>query len=365
MTQNGARPDRLPPDLDAESLIDGSLIGVIAINANSTIVYANDGVERILGYTPTDLTGDSLATLIPSRLQQDHFESFTEYQQTGERHVDWDHVEVPALDANGEETPIAIAFREFHSEPTNLYVGIFVDRTELEEREQELERHKAEMEFFNDLLQHDVLNAATIIRGRSQQLADELEGEEQEYAETIAEWSENISGTIQRVRSVLDTLTNEEPDFEQVKLSRMLKQQVENVSATYPDVDFPTQIPSNVSVRANEMLSDVFKNLLTNAVLHNRQTDELRVETTVEIEENTVTVRVADNGKGVPDELKEDVFRRGDTGDSGGDESGFGLFFVDAMVTAYGGEVYIEDNEMGGATFVIELPRVQDRKQGD
>lgn len=35
---------------------------------------------------------------------------------------------------------------------------------------------------------------------------------------------------------------------------------------------------------------------------------------------------------------------------------GFGLFFVDSMVESYGDDVWVEDNDAGGATFVVELP---------
>lgn len=70
-----------------------------------------------------------------------------------------------------------------------------------------------------------------------------------------------------------------------------------------------------------------------------------------------VRVRIADNGHGVPAEQRDDVFRRGKTGHAKTTGSGFGLFFVDSMVTAYGGDVWIEDAALGGAAFVLELPR--------
>jgi signal transduction histidine kinase len=67
-------------------------------------------------------------------------------------------------------------------------------------------------------------------------------------------------------------------------------------------------------------------------------------------------VRVADDGPGVPDELKDAVFRRDETGmTETAVGSGFGLFFVDQMMDRYGGSVRIEDNEPRGAVFVLEL----------
>lgn len=236
------------------------------------------------------------------------------------------------------------------------YVAGFArDITSRKRRGEQLQRQNQEMEVFNSLLRHDILNGITVIRARAVMLSDELNGDQQQYAETIVEWSDNITGLVQRIRDVLNTLTGEEPELERVNLCQALHEQIKTVDASYPEVTLETDIPAGVFVQANELLPDVFKNLLTNAVEHN-EPDGLRIECTAEVEGDIVTVRVADNGCGVPDELKDEIFRRGRTGHVKSTGSGFGLFFVDAMVTAYGGTIHVEDNRTGGATFVIELP---------
>ena len=60
---------------------------------------------------------------------------------------------------------------------------------------------------------------------------------------------------------------------------------------------------------------------------------------------------MADNGAGIDPDRLEAVFDRGDRGAS--DDSGFGLFFVDAMIEAYGGDVSAENDD--GAVFTLEL----------
>lgn len=228
------------------------------------------------------------------------------------------------------------------------------------EREQRLQHQTDQMEFFNSILRHDVLNGMTVIGGRAELLAEDLDGEQLRDAETIIEWSHDITAIIQRVRTVLDTLIGTgDTHLEPVGLSGILRTEVERIQATYPEVEFETTIPDGVSVRANEMLGEVFGNLITNAVDHN-ETEGLRVTVSVDDERGEpdapVTVRIADNGRGVPDEYKTAVFRRDETGHAKSTGSGFGLFFVDAMVSEYGGEIWIEDNDPQGAVFVIELP---------
>lgn len=231
-----------------------------------------------------------------------------------------------------------------------------IDRAE---REAALKRQTDQMEFFHSILRHDVLNGMTVIRSRAEFLADDLDGAPGTDAETIVEWATNITTIIQRVRKVLETLTGTgDPQLEPVELSPVLRSEVGRIGATYPEVEFETDMPENVTVRANELLGDVLGNVITNAVDHN-DVEGLCISVTVvdsEAPDDPVTVRIADNGRGVPDDIKEAIFRREETGHAKSTGSGFGLFFVDAMVNEYGGDVLVEDNEPQGAAFVLELP---------
>ena len=230
---------------------------------------------------------------------------------------------------------------------------VALDRSE---REAKLERQTEQMEFFNSILRHDVLNAVTVIKGRAEFLEAELEGKQLEDVETIVRWSDDVTEIVQRVRTVLETLTREgDPNLEPMDAGAELRAEVERVRATYPEVAFETTIPDTPPVLANELLRDVLGNVVTNAIEHN-DTEGLALSASVETHDDAVSVRIADNGQGVDDDRKEAIFRRGATGHAKSIGSGFGLFFADAMVAEYGGDMWVEDNDAGGATFVVRLP---------
>ena len=103
------------------------------------------------------------------------------------------------------------------------------------------------------------------------------------------------------------------------------------------------------------MLTEVLGNVVTNAVEHNRDED-LTLSVSAVCEDDTVALRVADDGSGIDDDRKELIFQRGATDRKGAGGSGFGLYFVDTMISTYGGDIRVEDNDPTGAVFVIELP---------
>lgn len=144
-----------------------------------------------------------------------------------------------------------------------------------------------------------------------------------------------------------------------VSLEAMLAETLERRREAYADVEFVVDgsIPA-VTVSAGPLLSTVFRNLLNNAVQHNDAADP-RVVIAADTGPETATVRIADNGPGVPADRRDAVFGRGEMGlESEG--SGVGLYLVDTLVSQYGGDVWIESSELGGAAVVVELQRYRE-----
>ncbi len=99
------------------------------------------------------------------------------------------------------------------------------------------------------------------------------------------------------------------------------------------------------------------RNLLDNAFKHGN--DQVSVALTADVRVWTLTVE--DNGVGIAPEDRTSVFERftrldaSRARDSGG--SGLGLAIVSSVVTDHGGEVAVEQSELGGALFRVTVPR--------
>jgi signal transduction histidine kinase len=217
-----------------------------------------------------------------------------------------------------------------------------------------LRRRRDQMEFFNSILQHDMLNGMNVIRARGEILERELEGDNREYAATIVDWSDDIIDLTEKVRSVLKTLSEDGmTEMHQRDLTGVLDAAADRARATSPECTVNNHV-TDIDVAADELLEDVFGNLFLNAVEHGG--DDVTIDVTASVGDVVVTVHIADDGPGIPHGQRRRVFERGEKG-SESSGTGFGLYFVDSMVASYGGNIWIAESDAGGAEFVIELPR--------
>ena len=109
--------------------------------------------------------------------------------------------------------------------------------------------------------------------------------------------------------------------------------------------------------RANKNLFEqLLMNLITNAsqVLQTKDAKKEILITSNKIN-NTIIIKVADSGPGVPAQMKDKIFDPFFTGRKDG--LGIGLSICYRIVKDHGGELTLEaSEELGGAEFIITLP---------
>ncbi|XGI84043.1 ATP-binding protein [Halorutilales archaeon Cl-col2-1] len=231
------------------------------------------------------------------------------------------------------------------------------DVTDRETYRRRLEEKTEQLEALNRVVRHDIRNDMTVVLGWAETLEDHVDDEGRDALEHVLEKSRHVVGITRVARDFIESLgEGESTDLKRVDLRHHLKAEMDAVRESYPDAEFEVsgEIP-DVSVEANEMVSSVFRNILGNAIQHS---DEETPEVIVSCENRpeTVLIRFADNGPGIPDEKKDEIFGKGEKGlESGG--SGIGLYLVNLLVESYGGEVWIEENDPKGTVFNVELSK--------
>ena len=312
--------------------------------------YISDGFEEIFGYPPADLH-DDVDRLVESIHPADRDQVVTALEEPPEE-VSERSYEARVVRPDGSVRWVRTRQIPIRDEAGNLseVVGVSTDITEEKRREEELAA-------LNRVLRHDVRNDMNIILGWTEVLEDHVDEEGEESLERISRAGAHIVELTGIARDYAEAVTGEsEVTVKPVSLDRVLGDELELRRETFPEATFHVvgEMPA-VEVRANEMLTSVFKNLLNNAVQHN-DADEPVVEIRPEVTDDEVVVRIADDGPGIPDEQKDTIFQRGEKGvDSSG--TGIGLYLVQTLVEQYGGTVAVADNSPRGAVFTVRLPR--------
>ena len=144
-----------------------------------------------------------------------------------------------------------------------------------------------------------------------------------------------------------------------VDLTRLVLDAVTDARAAGPGHRWTLELPEEpVTVTGDEhRLHQVLANLLANARLHTSVGTEVTVS--LEADGTTVTLKVHDNGPGIPEDIQPGVFERFTRADrrtkGTGGGAGLGLSIVAAVVEAHGGSIAL-DSHPGSTTFTVELP---------
>ncbi len=104
-------------------------------------------------------------------------------------------------------------------------------------------------------------------------------------------------------------------------------------------------IQGDCTVMADDSVSSIFDNLVRNAVTHGGAD---RIDIKITNRGNICQLEFTDNGRGIPDDLRESVFEEGVSTNG----TGLGLYIVKKTVERYGGTIRLKDNHQG-TTFVV------------
>jgi len=344
---------------------------VYITETDGTIEYVNPAFEEITGYSRAEAIGHEPSILKSGEHSDDYYDELWETILAGDQWED----EVIDQRANGEE----VVLNQSVSPLTNdegtpeKFVAVANDITQRKVYERQLEEQRDNLDILNQVLRHDIRNDLQLILAYTEMVADTIDHEEAEtHLQTVYENAEHAVDLTKVAREMAAVMLSADHELEPISIRSVVTGEVEQIREAYPEANIITASEIEpVSVRANEMLGSVFRNLLKNAVQHNDKAVPT-VAVSSEMKDDQIRIRVADNGPGVSDAAKEDIFGKGEKGlDSEG--TGIGLYLVKSLVETYGGDVWVEDRESGdavanqlpetatteGAVFVVELPTVE------
>ena len=240
---------------------------------------------------------------------------------------------------------------------------------ELRESEEKYREAYGRVSFYKDLFAHDINNILQNILTSVELSAIYLEKNThqdklREVLDVIKDQVIKGSSLITRLRE----LTNIEAPLEiqRIEVQNRLKKIIDFIKNTLQDknIEIKIESPSQRNyVQANNLLEDIFSNILINAVKHNdNPTIAILIKFTKEQEngKNFLKLEFIDNGRGITDNKKETIFQPGYKSHKSSKGMGIGLSLVKEIMKSYDGKIWVEDRVKGdytkGSKFVLLIP---------
>jgi signal transduction histidine kinase len=195
--------------------------------------------------------------------------------------------------------------------------------------------------------------------------------EKKQSRERLSRYFTMINNQLDRGKRLITNIQNlseiekSEMKLTPLKLRSTIEEAIQFVKNNFQEINIQItldEFEEDLHVKANELLLDVFENVLINSVKHNDK-DSIEIEITAsEIykdEENQVRIEIRDNAMGIPDYRKEVIFTEQDLRKSS-KGMGIGLKNVAKLIDLFEGKIWVEDRIKGdhsqGSNFIIQLP---------
>ncbi|WP_424017037.1 PAS domain-containing protein [Halorientalis pallida] len=242
---------------------------------------------------------------------------------------------------------------------------VLTDVTDLAQRETHLQ-------VLHRLLRHNLRNETTVIQGYAETLLQtDTDDQVDEFARRIFEASSSLVEASDTARTIQRVLRMDGDEVASVPVEEASAQIREDVLGGYPEADLTTATDGTVAFSHHLLVG--IEELVDNAVKHgstsNRnsgssgdavehsgeETPEVGVELADGPEPDTVTIRVSDDGPGIPESEwnvvagEQEITQLQHT-------QGLGLWLVRWVVDKHSGDLTLEERE-DGTTVAITLPR--------
>ncbi len=219
---------------------------------------------------------------------------------------------------------------------------------------------------FFSIIAHDLKNPFNSLLGFSEMITSNFnqlsEEEIREYISILHQSSQNLYKLLENLLKWSDAQTGIMHFFpEQFDLVSLIHSEIHfiRISAMKKQITIIENMPDKLIINSDKLLlSSVIRNLLDNALKFTHKSGNIKISAKKEIQH--VFVEISDSGIGIPENIKEKLFRldgnisrKGTNNEEGG---GLGLILCKELIEKAGGNIGIKSEQRKGSRFWFTLP---------
>jgi len=318
---------------------------IVMVNNKGQISYWNEAAEKMFQYLSDETIGESVHELIiPNPLIDEAKNGFEVFKGTGSGALIGKTNEMIGKRKDGTEFPIEISLSKLKLDGEWNATAIVRDITQRKKAEEDLKISLERFAILNKIIRHDLSNDFMVI-----QSAINLYKRSSEET-MIAEMENRVVRSLKTIDNYrkYEQFINSNVDLLEIKVNEYIHECIKG----YSNINFT--VKGKCLIFADEAISPVFTNLITNSIKHGKAKN-INIEVTSK--NDMCEIRFIDDGVGIPDKIKFKIFQEGFYYGKTG-HTGIGLHIVKKTIDRYGGYIYAENNKPKGAVFVIGLKKV-------
>ncbi len=350
------------------AIVENALLAVITMDEAGNVVEFNPAAERTFGWSKEAVLGKDMAEiLIPIRYREAHRQGLARFLASDSSRLLGKPLSLAALRADGSEFPVELSISVARLGKLRFFTAFIVDLTERAQAEEQLARQREALRQSEKLsamgallagVAHELNNPLSILMGR----AALLEGKATDPA--IRDDSARIKAAADRcgriVRAFLSMARKKPVERHSAQLNDVVQGALDLLGYNLRTAGIQVRTEMAKDLPAIEMDADQIGQITVNFLVNAQQAladqpppREIVVSTSQEA--GALVLRVADNGPGVPSEIRERIFDPFFTTKPEGSGTGVGLSVSRAIAREHNGELLLEDTPQG-ACFQLRLP---------
>jgi PAS domain S-box-containing protein len=316
--------------------LDAAGLGVVITDAtqeDNPIIYLNEGFEELTGYDEDEVLGRNCRFLQGEDTDSDTVAAIREAIDAG------DSISTDILNYDADGDPFWNLLEIFpivdDTGTVTNFVGFQREITDRRAYKEDIESQLDWLGEFGHVLSHDLKTPLSVIQGNLE-LAQELDDTDRlDDAVDAADRLEALVDDLANVMQQADLVT----EVESVELSDVFR----SWDAFETNPESLDVLDSKTILADKHALVRLADNLVKNTVEHAGEETAMRVGTLSD------GFYYEDDGPGIPESERDDVFKPGFTTKEDG--TGFGMVSIKQIALAHGWEVTISESETGGARF--------------
>jgi PAS domain S-box-containing protein len=332
--------------------------GIYGLDANGIATFVNPAAARMLGWEVDALVGQCLHDIVhagnalpreqcavcsASILPATRGPETTTFRRRDGRTIAIEYIAGTLRGSDGIGSGVVVTFRDVS------------ERVAIDQLKQE----------FVSTVSHELRTPLTSIRGALGLLGSGMLGDLADRGQRMLKLA--ISNTDRLTRLINDILDLERIDSgtlalnrESIAVTELIAEAADGVHSMAEEAGVTIicePVDAAVSVDHDRMIQ-VVTNLLSNAIKFSPSGSTVKASATCD--DDGVTIRVEDHGRGIPEEKFELIFERfkqvdaSDARQKGG--TGLGLAICRRIVELHGGRIWVETNRGGGSIFQFTIP---------